>query len=274
MAKMSTRRKLAIATWSAPREGNIYGKITLDATEVLKYMDHLRETTGEKITITHFVGKAVAMALQKEPTLNGYIRFGRYIPHDTVDVTYLVVLEGGKDLAKVKVPQADQKSVSEIAGVLRDHAGKLRKGKDDEFEKSKGPLKMLPTWLIRPMAWFTGWLTASLGIGVKALGLEPFPFGSCIITSVGMLGIDEGFAPPTPFARVPLYVLLGAIREQPAVVDGEIVIQPQMTLTATVDHRFVDGYQAAVLANTVRDLFANPWQLDEAKHALPSGESE
>jgi pyruvate dehydrogenase E2 component (dihydrolipoamide acetyltransferase) len=89
-----------------------------------------------------------------------------------------------------------------------------------------------------------------------------------------MLGIDEGFAPPTPFARVPLYVLLGAIREQPAVVDGEIVIQPQMTLTATVDHRFVDGYQAAVLANTVRDLFANPWQLDEAKHALPSGESE
>jgi pyruvate dehydrogenase E2 component (dihydrolipoamide acetyltransferase) len=29
MAKMSTRRKLAIATWRSPREGNIYGKMTL-----------------------------------------------------------------------------------------------------------------------------------------------------------------------------------------------------------------------------------------------------
>jgi pyruvate dehydrogenase E2 component (dihydrolipoamide acetyltransferase) len=28
---MSTRRKLAISTWDAPREGNIYGKLTVDA---------------------------------------------------------------------------------------------------------------------------------------------------------------------------------------------------------------------------------------------------
>ena len=33
------------------------------------------------------------------------------------------------------------------------------------------------------------------------LGLEAFPFGSAVITSVGMMGLDEGFAPPTPFAR-------------------------------------------------------------------------
>lgn len=29
------RRKLAIATWASPREGNIYGKLTVDATERL-----------------------------------------------------------------------------------------------------------------------------------------------------------------------------------------------------------------------------------------------
>ncbi len=61
------RRKLAIASWSSPSEGNIYGKLTVDATEALAYLDHLRETTGEKVTVTHLVGKAVAEALAAEP---------------------------------------------------------------------------------------------------------------------------------------------------------------------------------------------------------------
>lgn len=60
MPKMSLRRKLAIATWSNPREGNIYGKLTLDASEALAYLDYLRQTTGEKVTITHLVGRACA----------------------------------------------------------------------------------------------------------------------------------------------------------------------------------------------------------------------
>ena len=43
----NTRRKLAIASWSAPREGNIYGKLTLDATEALAYIEWLRAKTGD-----------------------------------------------------------------------------------------------------------------------------------------------------------------------------------------------------------------------------------
>lgn len=271
MGKMSTRRKLAIATWSSPREGNIYGKMTLDVTEAQKYLQHVRETTGEKVTMTHLVGKVVAMALKKEPTLNGRIFMGRYIPHQTVDVTYLVALEEGANLAKVKVDQTDTLSVVEIAQRLKERALRLRDGKDDEFAKSQGPIRMLPTWILRPIVWLTGYLSAAAGLEIKALGVERFPFGSCIITSVGMFGIDEGFAPPTPFARVPLYVLLGAIKDQVVAENGEVVIRPQMTITATIDHRFVDGYQAATLANTFKAIFANPWQLDPA---LPAAESE
>ena len=77
-----------------------------------------------------------------------------------------------------------------------------------------------------------------------------------------MLGVDEAYAPPTPFARVPVYVLIGAVRDLPAVVDGEVVVRKQMTLTTTLDHRFIDGFQAGILARRVRDLFADPWQLD------------
>ncbi|MCO4762481.1 MAG: 2-oxo acid dehydrogenase subunit E2 [Myxococcales bacterium] len=263
MAKMSTRRKLAIATWRAPQEGNIYGKLTLDATAVLDYIKDVRLRTGEKVTITHVVGRAVAMALQKAPDLNGRIVFGRFEPFPSVNVTYLVSLKEGADLAKATIEDADKKGVTEIASELRALAGKLHKGEDADFEKSKGLLRALPTWLIRPLLFITGWLASAVGMSIPALGVRPFPFGSCVVTSVGMLGLDEGFAPPTPFARVPLWVLVGALRDQPAVVDGELAIRPLISLTATIDHRFIDGFQGGILAKEIRRVFASPELLDE-----------
>lgn len=263
MARANTlRRKLAIASWSAPREGNIYGKMTVDATEALAYLEHLRATTGERVSITHLVGKAVAQALAVEPSLNGYIRLGRYVQHENVSVTFLVSMEDGSDLAKAKVRDTDRKSVAEIARDLRERADRLRKGEDDDWEKSKGVVKLLPTWLLSPLLRFLGWLASSMGVEASGLGMERFPFGSAIITSVGMFGLDEGFAPPTPFARVPLYVLIGAVKEQPAVVDGEVVARPLLTVTATIDHRFIDGFQGGVLAREFRRVFDNPWSLD------------
>jgi pyruvate dehydrogenase E2 component (dihydrolipoamide acetyltransferase) len=262
MNRMTTRRKLAIATWGPPTEGNIFGKLTVDATEALAYLAHVRATTGEKVTITHLVGRAVGAALAQAPGLNGYLRFGRYIPHETVDLAYLVALEDGADLAKAKIEHIDKKSVADIARELRERAERLRKGKDEAFEKSKGPLKILPTWLIRPLLWMTGFLTASLGWDVPALGLERFPFGSCIVTSVGMFGLDEGFAPFTPFARVPVLVLVGSVRDGVVAVDGVPTVRKQLTITATVDHRFLDGFQGGVLAKVVRAVLEDPWALE------------
>lgn len=270
MNYMTTRRKLAIATWGPPDEGNIFGKLTLDATEALAYLQHIRDTTGEKVTITHLVGKVVGNALAKAPSLNGYIRFGRYVPHEHVNVTYLVALEEGADLAKAKVDDIDKKSIVEVARDLRARAERLRKGEDEAFKKSMGPIKILPTWLIRPILKITGWLTSSLGVNVPALGLEAFPFGSCIVTSVGMFGLDEGFAPFTPFARVPVLVLVGAVKDGVVAVDGVPTVRKQVTITATIDHRFLDGFQGGILAKIVRDQIEDPWRMAGIERPAPA----
>ncbi len=267
---MSVRRKLAIASWSAPREGNIYGKLTLDATQAVAYLDWVRATTGEKVTITHLVGKAVGMALAKAPALNGYLRLGSYIPHETVDIAFLVVLEEGENLAKAKIANIDRKSLGDVGRELRELAERLRKGKDDNFNKSMGPVKLLPTWLLKPILSITGFLASSLGLSIPMLGVERFPFGSCVVTSVGMFGLDEGYAPPTPFARVPVYVLVGALKDAPAVVNGQLVVRKQLVITATVDHRFMDGYQGGVLAKVVREVLENPWRTLEGREGPPA----
>ncbi|HRI67784.1 MAG TPA: 2-oxo acid dehydrogenase subunit E2 [Polyangium sp.] len=255
-----TRRKLAIATWSSPAEGNIYGKLTLDVSQALQYVEHLRKKDGEKVTIAHVVGKALGKALEAAPGLNGRIVFGKFVPHQSVDVTFLVALENGKDLAKTKIANTNERSISDIARELGKGASKLRDGKDENFEKSKGLIKALPSWLLRPILWTTGYITSALGI--PAMGLEAFPFGSAIITNVGPFGLEEAYAPPTPFARVPVLILLGAVKDQPVVVDGQVVVRPIVTITATIDHRFIDGAELATLAKIVRQGIEQPWTLE------------
>jgi pyruvate/2-oxoglutarate dehydrogenase complex dihydrolipoamide acyltransferase (E2) component len=256
---MNTRRKLAIATWGPPTEGNIYGRIALDTEEVERYLAWLRRTSGEKVTLTAFVGACVARGLAATPSLNGRIWLGRYRPHQTVALSFLVALEDGGDLGKAKIERADEKGPQGIARELRERADKLQRGKDEAYNKSKGVIRLLPTWILRPMLRWVGWLGGCGGFSIPALGVEPYPFGTAIITSIGMLGIDEGLVPPTPFAHVPLYVCVGAQRRVPAEWNGEVVLRPQVVITATIDHRFVDGYQLATLTKLMRELFANPW---------------
>lgn len=263
----SLRRKLAIASWRSPTEPNIYGRLTLDATEAIAYLRDVRQRTGQKVTITHLVGRAVGQALALEPTLNGTIRFGKFIPHDEVSLAFLVAMEDGSDLAKAKIDHVDRRSVDDIARELAEHASRLRRGADPDWERSKGLVKVLPTWLLRPIVWLSGWLTSSLGIDAPAVGLTRYPFGSAIITNVGMFGLDEGYVPPTPFARVPLYVLIGAVRKQPTVVDDEVVVRHTVTITATIDHRFIEGFQVGTIAREIRRVFADPWILDRGAAA-------
>jgi pyruvate/2-oxoglutarate dehydrogenase complex dihydrolipoamide acyltransferase (E2) component len=42
------------------------------------------------------------------------------------------------------------------------------------------------------------------------------------------------------------------------VEEGEVQIRQEVTFTVTLDHRFVDGAQAATLAQKMREVFADP----------------
>jgi pyruvate dehydrogenase E2 component (dihydrolipoamide acetyltransferase) len=51
---------------------------------------------------------------------------------------------------------------------------------------------------------------------------------------------------------------VGAIEEKPVVVEGDLEINPMMTLTLTCDHRALDGSVASEFLGTVRALLEEP----------------
>jgi len=259
---MKLRRKIAIATWDSPREGNIYGKLVVDVRPALAYIQTLREQHGVHVTLTHLAVRAIALTLKEPIGLNGYISFGRYIEHTTVDVSVIVALEGGQNLSMVKLQRADEMSVVEIATILNRRVNEVRSGEDSEVKQNMLTAKWVPWFLLKPLMKFIGWVSTSLGYSIPTVGIRAFPFGAGIITNVGVFGVDEAYVPPTPFAGVPLYLLVGTTRDAPYADEGEVKIRKEMTLTATLDHRFVDGMQAATLARTIREIFADPEAYD------------
>ena len=58
------------AAWQAPR---VAQGLDADMTEVLARVAREREKTGRKISITHAVLRAVALALREHPTVNGIV---------------------------------------------------------------------------------------------------------------------------------------------------------------------------------------------------------
>lgn len=269
-SKMSTRQKLMIATWDPPGEGNILGAVSVDCTKALAYVAEKRRETSVKVTITHVAIKAVAEALARCPTINGHIVMGRYVPSSTVDIGCLVAMEreegaaGSKanDLANVTIRSAHLKSVVEIAQELAAGATRLRAGQDKDFEKSKPLMRLLPTWVLSRVVKLTGFIGCELGLSVAPLGVKPRPFGTCLLTAFGSMGLDMAWAPHTPFSRVPLTVGVGAVSDKVIAVDGRAEVRPVLSLFATIDHRFMDGADGAKLAAVVRAVLSDPKSLE------------
>jgi pyruvate dehydrogenase E2 component (dihydrolipoamide acetyltransferase) len=251
-------RKVAGAIWSDPTDPQIYGDIEIDAGALLEFVEREREQAGTHVTVTHIVGKAVAHALSEHPELNTYRSRSRFVPHDSVDIFFVVAVEGGKDLSGVKVRAADSKSVSEIALELEERVKRIRSGDDADYGQTKQLVDRSPTWLLRLGLRVADWMTGDRRIDLRRFGLPREFFGSAIVTSVGMFGVQRAYGPLSPYYRIPFLALVGEVTKKPVVVDDEIVIRPILTISATMDHRYLDGAHAAKLARSVRAYLAEP----------------
>ena len=188
---MSLRREIAIATWDAPREGNIYGKLIIDARPALAYIQKLRDERSVHVTLTHIVARALALILKAPIGLHGYISFGRFVRHNSIDLSVIVALENRENISMVKLSDADQRSIAEIATTLNQSVAEVRSGEDQSVKKNMLTAKWIPWFLFKPLLKLVGWISTSLGWSIPTFGIIAFPFGAGIISNVRVFGVDE-----------------------------------------------------------------------------------
>jgi 2-oxoisovalerate dehydrogenase E2 component (dihydrolipoyl transacylase) len=94
---------------------------------------------------------------------------------------------------------------------------------------------------------------------------EELTGGTITVTNYGVFGSAAG----TPIINFPEAAILGmgAVRPQPAVVDGRVEARPTMTLALSFDHRILDGADADRAMQDLVALLESPFRLG----ALPRG---
>jgi pyruvate dehydrogenase E2 component (dihydrolipoamide acetyltransferase) len=259
--RVSPFRKIALGTWETTYDPSIYGTLRLRMDKAVDYIAKFREKHQKKLTVTHLVAKAIAMAIKECPDANGVLRFNRIYQRKNIDISMLVLMmaDGKADLSSAKIANADQKTLAQIIDEIEERAKKIRERQDKDLEKTRQSMRWVPflfmNWFLKMISFFL----YTLNLDLRWAGLPRDPFGSAMVTSIGSIGLETAYVPLVPYARVPILVAPGEISDEPVVDDGKVAVGKIMHVNATFDHRLIDGAHAAVLSKVMRKVIEDPF---------------
>jgi len=90
----------------------------------------------------------------------------------------------------------------------------------------------------------------------NCLSLDDLTLGTFTLTNLGAWDIDDF----TPIVNHPESAILGVGRivEKPVARDGQVVVEPRLSLSLSFDHRIIDGAPGAAFLKTIKDLIEEP----------------
>ncbi|WP_336001588.1 dihydrolipoamide acetyltransferase family protein [Halorientalis halophila] len=197
----------------------------VDVTRLVEAREDLADRAAErgiKLTYLPFVVKAVVAALREYPILNSQLdeENEEIVTRGEYNVGVATATDAGLMVPVVK--GAGEKSLLDIAGEANELVGKARD---------------------------------------RSISREEMQGGTFTITNFGAIGGEYA----TPIINYPETAILGlgAVQKRPWVVTGEdgtdeVVPRHVMTLSLSIDHRVIDGAEAARFTNTLKEYLRDP----------------
>jgi pyruvate/2-oxoglutarate dehydrogenase complex dihydrolipoamide acyltransferase (E2) component len=262
--EVSSFRKIAIGTWQNAYDPSVYGTMELRMDEAMRYIDEFRKKTGKKLTVSHLMARAAAEVMKETPDANAVLRFNRVYLRKRIGIFFQVVMTdegpGKVDLSGATLYDVEKKSLVEIYDEFQGKVEAVRARKDPALEKTRNTFHSIPYMLLNAFLKVLGFLSFTLNLDLRAFGIPSDPFGSMMITNIGSMGLDTAYVPLVPYSHIPILLALGAVKEQPIVEDGKVIVAKIMKVNATFDHRFIDGFHAANMSKIVRAWLERPFE--------------
>jgi len=210
--------------------------VVSELVEARERLEPLADERGVDLTYTPFVVKCVAAALDQHPVLN------TALDTETEEIVYReahnigVATATDHGLVVPVVDDVDGKGLLELAGEINDLVARAR-SRDIERSEMQG--------------------------------------GTFTVTNFGAIGGEYA----SPIINVPETAILGvgALKERPVAEseaqsasksasgptasNGEVVAKPTLPLSLAIDHRVIDGADAARFVNTLKAYLADPTRL-------------
>lgn len=266
----SMRHITTIASWSSPNDPHVYGKLELDISKVEEYIDKLSKKLNKKITITVYSLKLISIVLSKFPDLTCYIKYGKLNEKENIDLCCLVAVGEGEDLCNAVINSCELKSIEQIHDELNDNAEKYRKKKNEDHNKKNVLANFIPNFILALLVQAFSYIS-SIGLSFKPFGVRSNEFGSCVITSIGSLGIEDGFPPIPPPTFCPLLIsICKKFTANKYDIDGNLSEKTFLNFNLTADYRFLNYKTTREFIKEFKRIGENPVIFEEESKKLIS----
>jgi pyruvate/2-oxoglutarate dehydrogenase complex dihydrolipoamide acyltransferase (E2) component len=235
-----SRRLIVDIGRATRRRRTVAGLIEVDVTDVRRRLREQRTATGGPVSLTAYVGRAVAADRQLHAIRDLRGRLVRYRDVD-INVSVEVRLEERSFPMNHVVRAADTRSVAAISDELQ---CVKRDPRQSPTQRLAGPARVflrLPG-VVR---------TTAFRLLYRVPSWQKQLAGTVGVTAVGMVGRGGGWG--TAFQVHPLEVVVGGIGVRPGYHDGSLEPREHLHLTLSFDHDVVDGAPAARFASRLRD---------------------
>ena len=258
---------IMIHLWPNRTDCEVCLKDTIDATELVKYLDEKNASHPDyKTTIFHCAVTGMARMVKERPLMNRFIQGRRCYERDEISISFVAkrrFADSAEESLMVLVPK-DTDTLDTISKRIVGDVHEMRKSEHstggvdkllDNFAKLPRPLLMLVVRIIR---WLDFW-----GMTPKAL-TEGDPNHTTILCSnLGSIQCPSVYHHLNNYGTNSIMITFGTLhKEEVWMPDGHREIRDIIDIGATLDERIADGFYFARSLKLIKHIFAHPELLD------------
>jgi len=240
-------------------ESAVYFEQRLDVSRTLPWLAAWNARTGRHATLFHLVLHALAGMLHERERVNRFT-VGRKTYQRTQVLLSFAAKQAMSDDAPLRTAKMAFPRGETFAELVERTSGEVATARADQptaMDKELGVVLKVPGVLL------------SVGLrllrGLYAWGLAPRSlidtdpmYTSAFVANLGSIQLDAPYHHLYEHGNCPLFVAIGQVSEAPVVVDGVVVVRPQLTLRYTYDERVEDGLYCAKALQLIEQRIEDP----------------
>ena len=243
----------------------VYLNETLDATELVKYLEKKNEGLDYKITLFHCTITALARMIRERPLMNRFIQGRRMYERYDISLSFVCkrrFADHAEESLMVLVPK-DTDTINEISRKIVGDVIETRKSEHstggvdalDSFAKIPRPLLML---VVRIVRWLDFW-----GINPDFLTEGDPNYTTVLCSNLGSIKCPSVYHHLNNYGTNSIMVTIGTLHKEEIVMpDGHKEIRDVVDIGATLDERIADGFYFARSLKLIKHICEKPELLE------------
>ncbi len=237
-------------------ESVVYFDSQIRADKLLTFV----EQAGSDIRLTHCIVAALGMTLKENPKMNRFVVGRRLYQRNESFVTFSMKrtkLDAQSKIAVVKLAIGPDDCFSDLVEKINERIGVERSDAKthvdrelDFFLQFPRPILNLAVRFLQGLDYYN-LLPASF---IRSDGM----YTSAFVANLGSLNMDAGYHHLYEWGNCPLFLMVGAVREEAVVEDGTVVVRKILPLRWSFDERIDDGLTARDGLQTVQRILEEP----------------